>query len=102
MDPFFKSQQHLRPKTYFIHIFVTNKADLEREFPRLKTALTPNGMLWVSWPKKTAKIETDLEAKDVIKIGKKNGLADMKVASIDNTWTAIKFMYTLKNRPFLA
>ncbi|HET7713434.1 MAG TPA: hypothetical protein VFK94_03525 [Patescibacteria group bacterium] len=102
MDPFFKSQQHLRPKTYFIHFFTTSKADLEREFPRLKAALTPNGMLWISWPKKTSKVETDLEAKDVIKIGKKNGLTDMKVASIDNTWTAMKFMYSLKNRPFLA
>jgi hypothetical protein len=98
LDPFFRSNQTLRPKTYFIHFFARDRAALEWEFAKLKAALTSNGMLWISWPKKSSGIETDLSDKVVQKIGRKGGLVDVKVASIDDNWSGMKFVYSLKDR----
>lgn len=82
----------------FIQYFVTSKDLLEHTFPILKKQLKANGALWVSWPKKSAKKETDLIENDVMKIGLENGLVDVKVIAIDETWSGLKFVYRLKDR----
>lgn len=82
----------------FIHFFTKNKNELETIFPKLKKALKPTGMLWISWPKQAAKIDTDLNENVVMKIGLDNGLVDVKVAAIDETWSVLKFVYRLKDR----
>ncbi len=102
IDPQFKAQQHLRPRTYFVHFFTTTQEEMKREISRLKGALTLNGMLWISWPKKSSSLETDLNDVVVRKIGLSTGLVDVKIASIDNNWSAMKFMYKLKDRQGLA
>jgi hypothetical protein len=82
----------------FIHCFVTRRDTLAAEFPRLKLSLAPAGMLWISWPKRAAKVETDL-TEDVIRaIGLDNGLVDVKVAAVDEVWSGLKFVYRLKDR----
>lgn len=82
----------------FIHFFTTRRETLAAEFPRLKQALTPSGMLWISWPKRSSKIETDL-TEDIIRvIGLENGLVDVKVAAVDEVWSGLKFVYRLKDR----
>jgi len=98
LNPFFKTNQVLRPKTHFIHFFATSKSELEADFPRLKGALTKNGLLWISWPKKSSGVETDLSDEVVRKVGLKHGLVDVKVSSIDNIWSGMKFVYRLKDR----
>lgn len=82
----------------FIHYFAHNKSDLIHKFPELKHFLTPSGMLWISWPKKSSHIPSDLDENTIIKIGLENGLVDVKVVSFDETWSALKFIYRLKNR----
>ena len=64
---------------------MTTGRKLEAEFPRLKTALTNNGMLWVSWPKRSSELETDLSDGVVREIGLAHGLVDVKVAAVDET-----------------
>ncbi|CAN5175650.1 DUF3052 family protein [soil metagenome] len=82
----------------FIHSFATEKKDLIEIFPKLKQILTKTGMLWISWPKKSSKKPTDLDENIVMQIGLENGLVDVKVASFDETWSALKFIYRVKDR----
>jgi len=82
----------------WIHAFYMRRQDLVQEFPSLKTSLQNRGQLWVSWPKKTSGIGSDLNDAVVRDIGLAHGLVDVKVVAIDDTWSAIKFVYRLKDR----
>jgi hypothetical protein len=80
-------------------LFTTRRAELVRRFPKLKKTLAPADGLWVAWPKKAAKLDTDLDFAAVQGVGLANGLVDNKTASIDETWQAMRFVYRLKDRP---
>lgn len=82
----------------FIQLFTTERADLVRELPKLKARTGQNGMIWVSWPKRTSKLQTDLGDDVVRKVGLDDGLVDVKVCAIDETWSALKFVRRLKDR----
>lgn len=82
----------------FIHFFTTEWAVFEAELPRLKGALEKDGVLWVSWPKKAAKVETDLDGNVVRRLGLDAGLVDVKVCAVDATWSGLKFVYRLTDR----
>ena len=82
----------------FIHAFFLSAKDLAAQFPKLKKALSESGTLWVSWPKKAAKVETDVTESLVREIGLKNGLVDIKVCAVDEVWSGLKFVYRLKDR----
>jgi hypothetical protein len=82
----------------FIQFFTTEKGTLEREFAKLTRALTPAGMLWISWPKKAAGVPTNL-TEDVIRaVGLAHGLVDVKVAAVDDVWSGLKFVRRVKDR----
>ncbi len=85
-------------KFSFIQFFTKSKNELSQKFPQLKTSLELDGFLWVSWPKRSSKIPTDLNETIVREIGLREGLVDVKVAAIDETWSGIKFVYRLKDR----
>jgi hypothetical protein len=55
-------------------------------------------MIWVSWPKKTAKVPTDLDYHSAKSVAVKHGMVDVKISAIDDTWTACKYIVPLKNR----
>lgn len=82
----------------FIHFFTTDQLQLEKEFPKLKSILKPTGLLWISWPKGTSKITTDLNENSIRQIGLDNALVDVKVIAIDDNWSGLKFVYRLKDR----
>ena len=82
----------------FIHVFVTRSNQLADLLPSLKKALKKDGMLWISWPKRTSRIDTNLSDTRVIDIGLMFGLVDIKVAAIDSNWSGLKFVYRLKDR----
>ncbi len=81
-----------------IQIFVMERAVYEREFPILRDALTTAGMLWVSWPKKVAKMNTDLDENFIREFGLASGLVDVKVIAVDERWSGLKFVRRLKDR----
>jgi hypothetical protein len=85
----------------FVHLFVTERTVLELQFVRLRAILEPDGMMLVSWPKKTASTQTDIDESTVRKIGFANGVVDVKQCSVDETWTALKFVYRLVDRRHL-
>jgi hypothetical protein len=84
--------------TGFIHQFVRHRADLVAAFPRLARALTDDGILWISWPKRTSGEDTDLNENVVREIGLKEGLVDVKVCAVDDVWSGLKFVRRLANR----
>jgi hypothetical protein len=88
-----------KPGTGVIVFFTTDRADLERRFGALKDTLDPADGLWVAWPKKASKIETDLDFDSVQRIGLDAGLVDNKSAAIDDSWQAVRFVYRLEDRP---
>jgi len=88
----------LSGKFDLIQYFVTERAAYERDFPLLRDALTTAGMLWVSWPKKAAKMNTDLDENFIRDFGLANGLVDVKVIAVDERWSSLKFVRRLKDR----
>ena len=82
-----------------IQYFTSERAALTRDFLLLKGALRPAGMLWISWPKRAAKVPTDLDENIVRQIALDLGLVDVKVAAIDSTWSTLKLVYRLTDRP---
>ena len=82
----------------FIQFFTADRQDLEGRFPALERALAPAGMLWISWPKKSSGVATDL-TEDVIRAtGLAHGLVDVKVAAVDDVWSGLKFVRLLEDR----
>jgi len=82
----------------FIHIFCTSKSELEKVSSRYKKALKQDGLLWVSWPKGSSAIETDLKREPVRDQLLFIGLVDTKVCAVDENWSGLKFVYRLKDR----
>jgi hypothetical protein len=83
----------------FIFLFVKSRAALEREIPIAKQALAPAGMLWISWPKKSCGVPTDLDGNIVRQTGLGAGLVDIKVCAVTEVWSGLKFVIPVKNRP---
>ncbi|MDJ1159254.1 DUF3052 domain-containing protein [Chelatococcus sp. SYSU_G07232] len=80
-------------------VFTTDAADLSEAIPRLRALLAPAGMLWVSWPKKTAKIPTTL-TEDVVRAqALACGLVDVKVCAVDAVWSGLKLVIPKALRP---
>lgn len=82
----------------FIHIFATTEKELSEAFQAGKPALKKNGSLWISWPKKSSKIPSEINKFEVMNHGLNNGLVDVKIAAIDNDWSGHKFVYRVKDR----
>jgi hypothetical protein len=80
-------------------VFVTEERPLRARFPKLAACLEPAGRLWVAWPKKAAKVPTDLDFDTVQGIGLTAGLVDNKSASITDTFQGLQFVARLKDRP---
>lgn len=80
-------------------LFVRTASDLRRRFPGPARALTPAGRLWVAWPKRSTKVDTDLTFEVVQRLGLDAGMVDNKSASIDEIYQGLQFVYRLKDRP---
>ena len=88
-----------KPGAEVVVLFTTSRDQLERRFDALKGTLAPADGLWVAWPKKASKIETDLTFDEVQRIGLDHGLVDNKSAAVDDDWQAVRFVYRLRDRP---
>ncbi len=82
----------------FIHLFCTTMEALESNALACKTYLKKTGLLWISWPKGSSSIPTDLKRDRIREYLLKIGLVDVKVAAIDEDWSGLKFVYRTKDR----
>jgi hypothetical protein len=89
----------LTPPLDFAHLFVKSQADLKKRFAATAKKLAPAGILWVSWPKKSSGVPSDLDENIVRRIGLEAGLVDVKVCAVDEVWSGLKFVMRVKDRP---
>ena len=82
----------------FAHLFCLSNEILENELASIKVALKKTGSVWISWPKKSSSIKSDLDGNVVRAFGLDLGLVDVKVAAIDENWSGLKFMYRVQDR----
>jgi len=83
----------------FVHLFVTHRQDMLEHLAHLIEEIKPNGMIWVSWPKKSAKVPTDI-TEDVIRdVALPMGLVDTKVAAVTDVWSGLRLVIRRENRP---
>jgi hypothetical protein len=85
------------PLDFAMH-FTKSKAELAKDFRRISKRLAPAGMLWVSWPKKSSGVVTDLNENIVREIGLDAGLVDVKVCAVTEVWSGLKFVRRVKDR----
>jgi hypothetical protein len=86
------------PGVSFVHVFATSSAVMKREVLAARKALTPDGMIWVSWPKKSSGVSTDLDENVIRDFALKNGLVDVKVCAVDEVWSGLKLVIPVKLR----
>jgi len=82
----------------FAQLFVKSENELTKQFSRYAKRLNPAGMLWVSWPKKSSGVSTDLSENIVRDIGLAAGLVDVKICAVNQVWSGLKFVFRLKDR----
>lgn len=78
--------------------FCPDRKRLVSRFSTLAERLTTAGALWVAWPKRTSGVESDLDENVVRSIGLREGLVDVKVAAVDDTWSGLKFVRRVRDR----
>ena len=82
----------------FIHYFTKSAKELFTELPALKSEIKPNGMIWVSWPKKASKVPTDITEDVIRNLALSIGLVDIKVCAVDDIWSGLKLVIPVKDR----
>jgi hypothetical protein len=93
--------KHTAKSLDIILYFVTTERALAKDFSKLAARLNANGMIWIAWPKKSSGVATDLSFDRVQRIGLDAGLVDVKICAVDDTWSGLKFVYRVKDRPAL-
>ena len=82
----------------FAMIFVKSAVELKKKFAEVSKLLAPAGILWISWPKKSSGVATDLNENEVRRIGLEIGLVDVKVCAVNDVWSGLKFVIRVKDR----
>jgi hypothetical protein len=81
-----------------VHYFIRELSSLQDDIIELRAEIFPSGSLWISWPKKAAKIETNVTEDLIRAIALNNGLVDVKVCAVDETWSGLKLVVPVKDR----
>jgi hypothetical protein len=79
-------------KTGLVHLFVTERKVLAVQAKTLRQALAPNSVLWISWPKKSAKVATDITEDVIREVVLPMGWVDVKVCAVNQTWSGLKLV----------
>ena len=87
-----------RTDSTFVHLFTTGRGELEKQLSRLRMKLPDTCTVWVSWPKKSAGVPTDITDDVIRAVALPLGFVDVKVCAIDETWSGLKLMIRRTNR----
>lgn len=93
-----KITKRIRNDIDIIHLFVKRRVTLEVEVPTLMQRIKRDGVIWVSWPKRASKVETDITEDTIREIALPLGLVDIKVCAVDDTWSGLKLVIRKSNR----
>lgn len=86
----------------FVHVFATSRRELERNLDKVVPTLASTGMLWISWPKKSARVATDITEGTLREVVLPLGLVDVKVCAVSEVWAGLKFVWRVDRRANLA
>ena len=78
--------------TDIVHVFATRRAELAKALKTLRAQLQPDGSVWVSWPKKAAKVATDITEDTIRELALPLGFVDIKVCAVDERWSGLKLV----------
>lgn len=81
-----------------VHLFVKSQDQLNTLLPQARLAITQAGMIWVSWPKKASKVDTDMSEDAVRESAFPLDLVDVKVCAVDDIWSGLKLVIRKENR----
>jgi hypothetical protein len=81
----------------FVQLFTASEEELKREFPKLMRALKKDGIFWISYPRTSSKLDSDLNGFMVREVGTGHGMAEVKISSLDEDWAGIKFVNKKKD-----
>ncbi|BDA79674.1 DUF3052 domain-containing protein [Leptospira kobayashii] len=87
-----KISKTLKGSLDYLHVFTKEKKELEKKFPELVSHLAEKGMIWISWPKGSSKVPTDINENTVREIGLPLGVVDVKVCAVSEVWSGLKFL----------
>lgn len=82
----------------FVHLFVKEKKEMKSELKKLIKEIARDGMIWISWPKKSSKVPTDITEDTIREVALPMGLVDIKVCAVDDTWSGLKLVIRKENR----
>jgi hypothetical protein len=82
-----------------VHVFAMKRAALERQLAELRAQIQPGGFVWVSWPKKASKVDTDITEDTIRGIALPLGFVDIKVCAVSDVWSGLKLVIRKASRP---
>ncbi len=82
----------------WVHLFVVERKELEKQFSKLIAQLHPNAVIWISWHKKSAKIPTDITEDVIREIVLPTGWVDVKVCAVSDVWSGLKIVLRKEKR----
>jgi hypothetical protein len=85
-------QSRANASTDLVHLFVTKQSKLAQQLKSLRALLRPDATVWVSWPKKSSKVLTDVTEDSIRAVALPMGWVDIKVCAVDTTWSGLKLV----------
>jgi hypothetical protein len=85
-------QTRVNKSTNLVHLFTASKAELAKRLEAWLKVLGPDAVIWVSWPKKVSKVQTDITEDTIRAVALPMGLVDIKVCAVDETWSGLKLV----------
>ncbi len=82
----------------FVHLFVSDTSRLNKKLETYRRKIAPDGVIWVSWPKKTSGVATDITENGIREVALPIGLVDIKVCAVDEVWSGLKLMIRKEQR----
>jgi len=84
--------ERLKSGSSFVHLFTSRRSEMQKKMSILRDKISDNGAIWVSWPKKSSGISTDVTEDVIREIALPLGFVDIKVCAVDETWSGLKLM----------
>jgi hypothetical protein len=82
----------------FVHLFAASASELKAKLKSYRTKIVPAGVIWVSWPKKSSGVKTDITEDTIRDVALPMGLVDIKVCAVDEVWSGLKLVIRKEQR----
>jgi hypothetical protein len=93
-----KFSSRINSNSDFVHLFTSHRSELQRRLPILRERIAETGTVWISWPKRSAGIPTDVTEDVVRAVALLLGFVDVKVCAVDEIWSGLKLVVRREQR----